>query len=132
MKREFTHEERVRGYERSSEVLRQKAEVRIEAILSSHEPSKYTRTLKRILIELLGEKCSECGCASSWNGKPLTLELDHIDGDSMHNHKDNLRLLCPNCHSQTDTYRAKNKGNSTREYTMVPKQRGVSQRSSKP
>ena len=45
-----------------------------------------------------------------WNGKELRLELDHIDGDSTNNTVDNLRLLCPNCHSQTPTYKAKNKG----------------------
>jgi 5-methylcytosine-specific restriction endonuclease McrA len=53
--------------------------------------------------------CSECGI-SDWNGKELRLELDHIDGDSTNNLVENLRLLCPNCHSQTPTYKAKNIG----------------------
>ena len=48
--------------------------------------------------------CDECGI-SEWNTKPLTLELDHIDGDVSNNELSNLRLLCPNCHSQTSTYR---------------------------
>ncbi|MFA6159158.1 MAG: HNH endonuclease signature motif containing protein [Candidatus Paceibacterota bacterium] len=41
---------------------------------------------------------------------PLTLEIDHIDGNPENNEKENLRLLCPNCHSQTSTYRGKNAG----------------------
>lgn len=57
------------------------------------------------------EKCNECGL-TTWMGKKLTLELDHIDGDSSNNELSNLRLLCPNCHSQTKTFRGRgiNKG----------------------
>jgi predicted HNH restriction endonuclease len=67
------------------------------------------RTLKRFLLKEHGEKCWECGI-KEWNGKKLTFELEHIDGNSDNNSLDNLSLLCPNCHSQTDTYKAKNKG----------------------
>jgi len=45
---------------------------------------------------------------SEWRGKEITLELDHIDGNSSNNIKENLRLLCPNCHSQTDNWRGRN------------------------
>ena len=51
--------------------------------------------------------CQNCGIDKTWNNKYLTLELDHIDGDRGNNYYDNLRYLCPNCHSQTDTYRNK-------------------------
>ena len=67
------------------------------------------RVIRRHLLEQSG-CCSECGI-TEWNGKPITLELDHIDGHHYNNDISNLRLLCPNCHSQTPTYRAKNKGN---------------------
>lgn len=53
-------------------------------------------------------KCSKCGI-DSWMGQPLSLEIDHIDGDRNNNSRDNLEALCPNCHSLTPTFRSKNK-----------------------
>jgi hypothetical protein len=66
--------------------------------------------IKRYLAETYGKKCSQCGI-DSWNGKEIVLELEHKDGNSTNNSKNNVCLLCPNCHSQTATYKAKNKGN---------------------
>ena len=51
--------------------------------------------------------CELCGI-DKWMGSRLTLELDHIDGDHFNNNLNNLRILCPNCHSQTPNYRGKN------------------------
>ena len=65
---------------------------------------------KRHLAEVHGYKCSVCNI-SEYNGKEIILECDHIDGNYMNNTPSNLRLICPNCHSQTDTYKAKNIGN---------------------
>lgn len=53
-------------------------------------------------------KCEECGI-SEYNGKPLRLELHHKDGNKMNNKLENLEMLCPNCHSQTDNFRFKNR-----------------------
>lgn len=71
------------------------------------------RNLKsRILAKgLLTNTCSICHCAPIWENKPLTLQLDHINGISDDNRIENLRLLCPNCHSQTETYAGRNKKN---------------------
>lgn len=64
---------------------------------------KYIRCYK-----LIDEKCIECNLSTIWNNKPITLEIDHIDGDSQNNLLSNLRWLCPNCHSQTNTFRGRN------------------------
>jgi len=53
------------------------------------------------------DECEICGI-SQWNNKPICLELDHISGDKSDNSLENLRILCPNCHSQTSTFRGKN------------------------
>ena len=55
-------------------------------------------------------KCAICGIYREWNGRPLTLVLDHIDGDSTNNRRQNLRLVCPNCDSQLPTFKMRNKG----------------------
>jgi hypothetical protein len=73
------------------------------------ETLSYERLRKRIKLEQ-NNKCNLCGL-DSWNGKSLTLELEHKDGDHHNNERNNLECLCPNCHSQTDTWRGKNKRN---------------------
>lgn len=84
--------------------------IELSEILAGKYPSYQTFKLhNRLLNEGIKEnKCEICGI-SSWMDKPIQLQLDHIDGNP-HNHKlENLRLLCPNCHSQTKTYCGKNK-----------------------
>lgn len=67
------------------------------------------------IIEEQNNKCAICGCPPEHNGKPLVFVLDHIDGDASNNKRDNLRCICPNCDSQLDTYKSKNK-KSSRNY----------------
>ena len=76
------------------------------------ENSNYNRShLKRRLVEsgLLEYKCSSCGIVDVWNNKPISLQLDHINGVNNDNRLENLRFLCPNCHSQTETYCGKHR-----------------------
>ena len=69
-----------------------------------------SQRLKQRLIDdkFFEHKCSNCGL-ETWLDEPIPLELDHINGDNKDNDFNNLRLLCPNCHALTDTYRGRNK-----------------------
>jgi hypothetical protein len=66
--------------------------------------------IKKYLKETVGYQCSVCNL-SEWNNKPIVLELEHKDGNSENNLLDNVCLICPNCHSQTSTFKGRNKGN---------------------
>lgn len=69
-----------------------------------------TTSLKnKVLKNKIAEyKCAICGNTGEWNGQPLSLQLHHINGDRTDNRPENLQFLCPNCHSQTDSYAGKN------------------------
>lgn len=77
------------------------------------ENSKYSNEMvkQRIVKDnLLEYRCIKCG-VDSWQGETIVLDLDHINGNNRDNRLENLRYLCPNCHSQTDTYKGRNKNN---------------------
>ena len=71
---------------------------------------------KNFLISHFNNTCDECGLNGEWNGRPISLEVDHKDGRAYNNSIDNLRLVCPNCHSQTNTFRNKGGRTSDRNY----------------
>ena len=71
--------------------------------------SASSKTIKRYLMSET-PICSCCGI-SNWNNLPLVLELEHKDGNAENNQPSNVCLICPNCHSQTPTYKNKNRGN---------------------
>lgn len=78
---------------------------------SSHARRVPSARLKRAMRELgFEERCALCGIEAVWLGEPLPLEVDHIDGNWRNNRVENVRLLCPNCHSTTDSYRGRGKG----------------------
>lgn len=83
----------------------------LESILV--ERSHYSSgALKKRLIKngLIPDVCALCGQVPYWNGKPLTLQLDHINGNYLDNRLENLQILCPNCHTQTDTFTSRKGG----------------------
>ena len=67
-------------------------------------------------LEEQNHKCALCLQTDTHNGKTLRFVIDHIDGDASNNHRDNLRLVCPNCDSQLDTFKSKNKNSKRRNY----------------
>lgn len=83
-----------------------------ETFILSDKPfcgkSLKNKVLKNKLIHY---KCINCDNNGEWLGKPISLHLDHINGNNCDNRIENLRFLCPNCHSQTETYAGKNKRN---------------------
>jgi 5-methylcytosine-specific restriction endonuclease McrA len=81
--------------------------VPLETIL---QKSRTRSTIKRRLLSAgkLRNCCDECGL-SEWRGRSLSIQIDHINGIRDDHRFENLRMLCPNCHSQTETYGAKNR-----------------------
>lgn len=87
-----------------------KKKIPLTEILDGKHPHYKTYHLHQRLINegIMEEECTECGLKDAWNGKPITLQLDHINGDRHDHRLKNLRILCPNCHTQTETWGRKN------------------------
>lgn len=80
------------------------------------------RSIRNYLIKKHGNNCMICGqSGDNWNGKPMTLIVDHIDGKANNWKVDNIRLVCSNCDSQLPTFKGRNIGNSTRKFTIKQK-----------
>ena len=81
-----------------------------EAWISGQAGCVGIKRLRRLVEKRDGYSCSSCGI-DEWNGSRISLEVEHKDGDSSNNSPSNVCFLCPNCHSQTETFKVKNKGN---------------------
>jgi Zn finger protein HypA/HybF involved in hydrogenase expression len=90
----------------------------LERFLTGQSNTLANHAIKKLLIResIVEDKCAICNI-SEWQNKKLNLQLDHIDGDSFNNVQSNLRLLCPNCHSLTDTYCGRNKNTGKQKIT---------------
>ncbi|WP_206502564.1 HNH endonuclease signature motif containing protein [Streptomyces chrestomyceticus] len=83
--------------------------VLVEMPASGARRVQSSRLKAAMLSHAIAEKCTLCGTGPDWHGNTIPLEVDHIDGNWRNNRLENLRLLCPNCHSVTDSYRGRNK-----------------------
>lgn len=81
----------------------------------------HMRNYKKYFLEEQKGKCNICGIDNMWNEKELVFILDHIDGNADNNERSNLRLICPNCDSQLDTYKSKNKNSARAKYRQTLK-----------
>ena len=81
----------------------------IKNYLNNKVPIQSHKLRNRLLKEgFFKHECSKCR-NTVWQGRPIPLELDHMNGNNKDNRLRNLRLLCPNCHAQTPTYRSRNR-----------------------
>lgn len=96
----------------------------IERVFVKDSTYTCTSSLKKKIYKynLIENRCYICDAEPMWNNSPLVMQLDHLDGDRCNNELKNLRLLCPNCHSQTSTFCGRNKQRAS-DNTKVPKPR---------
>ncbi len=110
---EFSQTDKEKGRKKSIEHRKQEIQSWQDWVLEEgatwETVSPRWSSLRKRLITEIG-CCEICGQLPIWNGKPLSLQLDHIDGDLDNNKRSNLRVLCLHCHSQTPHYGSKNKG----------------------
>ena len=90
-------------------ISKNRPSIPLSDILEGNQPQYNVNRLKNRLIEtgLKKHECESCGL-SEWMDNPIPIELDHINGQCYDHRLENLRVLCPNCHAMTDTYRGKN------------------------
>jgi predicted DNA-binding protein YlxM (UPF0122 family) len=94
---------------RRGDIVPRTLEQKIE-LYTRRERAPHRGSLKRLVLDarLKREECERCGI-DEWRGRPLTIALHHINGDPADNRLENIELLCPNCHSQTENYGGRNR-----------------------
>lgn len=113
-----SHMEIIRANNRHKMILEP---IPLKDILRENSNYKSAVLKKRLVASsILEDKCSKCGLFPEWNGEELVLQLDHINGNHTDNRLDNLRILCPNCHTQTETYAGRStKRKSIYKYSCI-------------
>lgn len=89
-------------------IFNPKPKIKTEDLLVENSNYNSYKLKKRLLSEGYKEKKCECCGLTEWNNKPISLQIHHINGKHNDNRIENLQILCPNCHSQTDSYAGKN------------------------
>ncbi|MFJ8844489.1 HNH endonuclease [Streptomyces cyaneofuscatus] len=93
------------GHRRGTRSPNRKSAAEILKRLDTGASRTKTTQLRRALDDIgVPHACARCGTGDTWRGKRLVLEIDHINGDRLDNRRENLRYLCPSCHSQTQTF----------------------------
>jgi len=99
-----------------------KKQKKYEDYLNNQEKYCGIREIKFLKQHILKEQnncCAICGMENVWNEKTIVFVLDHINGDASNNMRNNLRLVCPNCDSQLDTFKSKNKNSARKERYLL-------------
>lgn len=100
------------GHSKVNNKSKRKLEDYLNNIVSIQSSKLYNILIKEGIKR---EKCEFCGISNIWNGKLLRMQLHHIDGNSKNNNLENIKVVCPNCHSQTTNYKNKKIANGKKE-----------------
>lgn len=112
-------------YHNMAELARSKKKPNEEVFVEESTIARHHVKKRLIQQKLIPYVCEACGNDGSWNGQKLVLQLEHKNGKSNDNRLENLAFLCPNCHTQTKTYAAKNRKNPSRRAKAYIDKQGI-------